>query len=192
MVDIQPRMASLFRAAATHAGVRRRVETRKRDMMIDEIDQEILRILQENARTSNAEIARQVGLAPSAIFQRIRKLEDQTVIEGYTARVNPRALGFHLVAFVMIKTGDLARNVDTAAILSAIPEVQEVHRVVGEDCFFVKVRVRNTEELGDLLEHHIQEIPSVASTRTTIVVKTAKDTRQVPLERNDRDDAAVA
>jgi Lrp/AsnC family leucine-responsive transcriptional regulator len=185
-------MASRNRAAANHVGADRRVETRKRDVMIDETDQEILRILQENARTSNAEIARQVGLAPSAIFQRIRKLEDQNVIEGYTARVNPRALGFSLVAFVMIKTGDLARNVDTAAILSAIPEVQEVHRVVGEDCFFVKVRVRNTEELGDLLEHHIQEIPSVASTRTTIVVKTAKDTRQIPLDRIDRDDAAVA
>lgn len=160
--------------------------------MIDDIDQEILRILQENARTSNAEIARQVGLAPSAIFQRIRKLEDQNVIEGYTARVNPRALGYHLVAFVMIKTGELARTVDTARILSAMPQVQEVHRVVGEDCFFVKVRVRDTEELGDLLEHHIQEIQSVASTRTTIVVKTTKDTREVPLERPDHGNAAVA
>ena len=92
--------------------------------MIDHTDRAILRILQESARTSNAEIARRVGLAPSAIFQRIRKLEEQGLIEGYTARLNPRSLGYGLVAFVMIQTGEQARMVDTAGVLSAIPEVQ--------------------------------------------------------------------
>ena len=149
--------------------------------MIDHTDRAILRILQESARTSNAEIARRVGLAPSAIFQRIRKLEEQGLIEGYTARLNPRSLGYGLVAFVMIQTGEQARMVDTAGVLSAIPEVQEVHRVVGEDCFFVKVRVKDTDDLGRLLEEEIQPIPSVASTRTTIVVKTAKETYNLPL-----------
>jgi Lrp/AsnC family leucine-responsive transcriptional regulator len=150
--------------------------------MIDETDRAILRILQENARTSNAEIARQVGLAPSAIFQRIRKLETGGLIEGYTARLQPRPLGFGLVAFVMIQTGEQARSVNTGQILAAIPEVQEVHRVVGEDCFFVKVRVRDTDALGKLLEEQIQPIPSVASTRTTIVVKTHKESSSLPLE----------
>jgi Lrp/AsnC family leucine-responsive transcriptional regulator len=150
--------------------------------MIDDVDRAILRILQENARTSNAEIARQVGLAPSAIFQRIRKLEEQGVIEGYTARVNARDVGYGLVAYVMIQTGEQARVIDTAAVLSAIPEVQEVHRVVGEDCFFVKVRVPGTDALGRLLDERIQQIPSVASTRTTIVLRTAKETTTLPLD----------
>jgi Lrp/AsnC family leucine-responsive transcriptional regulator len=156
--------------------------------MIDDTDRAILAILQENARTSNAEIARRVGLAPSAIFQRIRKLEDQGVVAGYTTVVNPRSLGYGLVAFVMLKTGDHAQHVDTTGLLCAIPEVQEVHRVVGEDCFFVKVRVRDTEHLGSLLEDRIQRIPSVASTRTTIVVKTAKETRELPLDIALRED----
>ncbi|MGH7504164.1 MAG: Lrp/AsnC family transcriptional regulator [Longimicrobiales bacterium] len=160
--------------------------------MIDDTDRAILAILQENARTSNAEIARRVGLAPSAIFQRIRKLEDQGVIAGYTASVNPRSLGFGLVAFIMLKTGEHARTVNTAALLCAIPEVQEVHRVVGEDCFFLKVRVRDTDHLGHLLEEHIQPIPSVATTRTTIVVRTSKETRDLPLGMTEHEDALGA
>jgi Lrp/AsnC family leucine-responsive transcriptional regulator len=150
--------------------------------MIDAIDRAILTMLQDNARTSNAEIARQVGLAPSAIFQRIRKLEESQVILGYTANLNARALGFGLVAYVMIQTGEHAHALDTTSALTAIPEVQEVHRVVGEDCFFVKVRVRDTDALGQLLDDQIQRIPSVASTRTTIVLKTGKETAKLPLE----------
>lgn len=152
--------------------------------MIDAIDRSILALLQQNARISNAEIARQVGLAPSAIFQRVRKLEEQGVILEYTARVNPREVGFGLVAFVMIQTGEQAKYVDTAGILVSIPEVQEVHRVVGEDCFIVKLRVRDTDDLGRLLEEEIQPIPSITSTRTTIVLRSPKETTQLPLEEH--------
>jgi Lrp/AsnC family leucine-responsive transcriptional regulator len=56
-----------------------------------------------------------------------------------------------------------------------------VHRVVGEDCFFVKVRVKDTHALAELLDHHIQRIPNVASTRTTIVLTTAKESRDIPI-----------
>ena len=71
--------------------------------MIDVIDAKILTILQENARTSNAEIARQVDLAASAVFERIRKLEERGVIEGYTARVNANAVGLPLLAFIFVR-----------------------------------------------------------------------------------------
>ncbi len=150
--------------------------------MLDDTDRAILRLLQENARIPNAEIARRVGLAPSAIFQRVRKLEESGVIQDYTTHVDPRSLGYNMLAFIMMSTGEQARSVDTASILAALPEVQEVHRVVGEDCFLVKVRVRDTNHLGRLLEEQIQPIPSIASTRTTIVVKTAKETRAVPID----------
>lgn len=160
--------------------------------MIDSIDRAILCLLQDNARISNAEIARQVGLAPSAIFQRVRKLEESDVILEYTARLNPRNLGYGLVAYVMIQTGEQAKYVDTAGMLNAIPEVQEVHRVVGEDCFFVKLRVRDTDDLGRLLEDEIQHIPSIASTRTTIVLRSSKETTRLPLEQQEERRAEVA
>lgn len=161
--------------------------------MIDDIDRAILLLLQENARIANAEIARQVGLAPSAIFQRIRKLEETGIIEGYTTRLAPRSLGFGLVAFVMIQTGENAVAAEVTRTLCAIPEVQEVHRVVGEDCFFVKVRVRDTDALGKLLDDQIQPIPAVATTRTTIVLKTGKETLGLPLDAESAqdDDASV-
>src|SRR5262245_64381253 len=88
--------------------------------MIDAIDARILTILQENARTSNAEIARQVDLAPSAVFERIRKLEERGVIEGYGARVNPKAMGLPLLAFVFVRADD--RRADEAdARVAALP-----------------------------------------------------------------------
>src|SRR5438874_13574883 len=108
--------------------------------MIDEIDWQILSILQENARTSNAEIARQVGMVPSAIFERIRKLEEREIITEYTLRLSPRALGLGLLAFIFVRADERVGSNETAAVLAQIPEVQEVHHIAGEDCYLVKVR----------------------------------------------------
>lgn len=149
--------------------------------MLDEIDRQILALLQQDARVANAEIARRVGLAPSAIFQRIRKLEERGVIRGYSARLDARALGFGLTAFVRIQTAAGARAPDVTRQLAAIPEVAEIHRVVGEDCFFLKVRVADTQALEDLLDHRIQPLDPVASTKTTIVLSTGKETLALPL-----------
>lgn len=148
---------------------------------LDDIDRMILRTLQENARVSNAEIARQVGLTPSAIFQRIRKLEESGIIRGYTTLTDARRLGYGLVAFIMVRTSDSARTTQTIEPLLKIPAVQEIHRVVGEDCFFVKVRVADTDALAHLLDEQIQPIPSVASTKTTIVLHTAKESLALPM-----------
>ena len=144
--------------------------------MFDTTDIQILRLLQENARIANAEIARRVGLAPSAVFHRVRKLEEQGVITGYHARVAPQAVEQGLLAFIMIRTAEGARARETGETLAAIPEVLEVHRVVGDDCFFLKVRVRDTDALGALLDEKLQPLGAVASTRTTIVLSTAKET----------------
>lgn len=143
--------------------------------MFDDIDLRILEMLQDDARVANAAIARDVGLAPSAIFQRIKKLEEKGVIKGYHARIDPAALDQALLAFINVQTGQGARARETAKLLAAVPEVLEVHRVVGDDCFFLKVRVRDTAALGALLDEKIQTLEPVASTRTTIVLSTAKE-----------------
>lgn len=147
----------------------------------DSTDRAILSLLQENARISNAEIARQVGLTASAIHHRIRKLEESGVIRGYSAQVDPAALDVKLASFVRVQTGEGARASEITAALAALPEVQEVHRVVGEDCFFVKVRVRDPQALAELLDTRIQSIPNVATTKTTIVLTTAKESTALPL-----------
>src|SRR5262245_31048328 len=109
--------------------------------MFDEIDLQILNILQQNARISNAEIARQVGMAPSAVLERIRKLETRGVIQGYEARINPESLGLHLLAYVFVRSEERLGDKHTGELLAQIPEVQEVHHIAGEDCYLAKVRV---------------------------------------------------
>ena len=151
-------------------------------MDIDDIDRAILSALQRNARVSNAEIARRVGLVPSAIFQRIRKLEERGIVRGYRCELDGRALGQGLVAFIMVRTREHPVDADTGFRLAGIPEVQEVHRSVGEDCYVVKVRVRDTDGLALLLEERIRTIPSVSATRTTIVVKTIKESIDLALQ----------
>ena len=143
--------------------------------MFDDIDLRILAMLKEDARVANAAIARDVDLAPSAVFQRIKKLEEKGVIKGYHARIDPDALDQGLLAFISVQTGEGARAKETAEMLAAVPEVMEVHRVVGDDCFYLKVRVKDTAALGALLDEKIQTLDPVASTNTTIVLSTAKE-----------------
>ena len=153
--------------------------------MINTLDAHILTILQRNSRTSNAEIARQVGLAPSAVFERIRKLEEKGIVRGYTARIDPHAVGLGLVAFTFVRSNDRPGGIRTAELLAEIPEVLEVHHVAGEDCFLVKVRAPDTEALGRLLRERLGKISTITSTRTTIVLESVKETSELPIAREE-------
>jgi len=148
--------------------------------MIDEIDRQILNILQQNARTSNADIARQVGMAPSAVLERIRKLETRGVIRGYEARIDPEALGLSMLAFVFVRADDSIEE-RTGEALAEIPEVQEVHHIAGEDCYLAKVRTRDAKSLGRLLRERFTGSGTVRSTRTTVVLETLRESAQLPV-----------
>jgi Lrp/AsnC family transcriptional regulator, leucine-responsive regulatory protein len=150
--------------------------------MIDETDRQILSILQQNARTSNAEIARQVDMAPSAVLERIRRLEARGVIQGYEARINPEALGLNLLAFVFVRSTDFDGEARTAELLAGIPEVLEAHHIAGEDCFLLKVRAPDARTLGRLLRERIGATGTVQSTRTTIVLETVREESRLPLD----------
>lgn len=147
--------------------------------MIDSIDRQIIAIIQTDARIANAEIARQVGLAPSAVLERLRKMEERGVIRGYHADIDPRALDFGLTAFVAVRTSECGTADDA---LAEIPEVLEMHDVAGEDSYLLKVRAKNAEELGWLLREKIKPIPTVLGTRTTVVLETFKETTALPVE----------
>ena len=151
---------------------------------MDNTDLQILQILQKKARIPNVDVARMVGMAPSAVLERIRKLEKQGVIDGYEVRLNPEEFKRNMVAFVSVKTRQNKSDIDTGKELSKMQEVQEVHFVSGEDCFLIKVRVFDTKELNRLLKDKILTIKTVASTRTTVVLSTYKETSRIPLDIN--------
>lgn len=160
--------------------------------MINELDANIMTILQRNSRISNAEIARQVGLAPSAVFERIRKLEEKGIVQSYTARIDPHAVGLGLVAFTFVRSNDRPGGIRTAELLAEIPEVLEVHHVAGEDCFLVKVRAADTEALGRLLRERLGKISTITSTRTTIVLESVKETSELPIPREEEAEEAAS
>jgi len=138
--------------------------------MIDQVDLHILDFLQANARLSNAEIARRVGLTPPAIFERIKKLEKSGVIKGYHAKLDYRALGFNLLAFTFVSLKDMKRLPETGRRLADTPGVCEVHYTAGKDCFLLKLRCRDTEQLQEVLEA-VNRLPEVAGTNTIIGLK---------------------
>jgi Lrp/AsnC family leucine-responsive transcriptional regulator len=148
---------------------------------LDPIDLQILDQLQANARETQADIARAVGLAPSAVLERIRKLEARGIVRGYGAQVNPKALGLALLAFVAVRSDEASSDQSIARALADCPEVLEVHHVAGDDCYLIKVRARDAEHLGVLLRTRFGRIPGVRSTRTTIVLETVKETSRLPV-----------
>ena len=156
------------------------------DRTIDGTDLRILSLLQDNARISCAEVARQVGLAPSATLERMRKLEVRGLVQGYTARLAPRPLGYALLAFVFVRSDERVGDGTTGARLAAIPEVQEVHHIAGEDCYLVKVRAADPEHLGRLLRESFGAVPAVRSTRTTIVLETIKEEARLLVPTRER------
>jgi Lrp/AsnC family transcriptional regulator, leucine-responsive regulatory protein len=146
---------------------------------MNEIDKKILKILQNNARITNVEIARQINMAPSAVLERIRRLEKKNVIKKYSAVINPHEIKRNLLAFVLVKANGPIVDNKSAKELAKIDEIQEVHMVAGEDCFLVKVRVENTDELSSLLRTKIAKIKSISSTSTTIVLETVKESSDI-------------
>jgi Lrp/AsnC family transcriptional regulator, leucine-responsive regulatory protein len=151
------------------------------DRTIDAIDIQILQILQANARETQADIARTVGLAASAVLERLRKLESKGIIRGYSADVEPRAVDRGMLAFVAVRSEEAPGDDNVARELARCPDVLEVHHVAGDDCYLIKVRVRDAEQLGALLRTRLGRIPGVRSTRTTIVLETVKETHRLTI-----------
>ena len=155
--------------------------------ILDERDAKILEILQKDGRTTNVELARVVELTPSATLERVRKLEERGLIKGYTAILDPHALGLGLVAFIFLRVEDpedlVGRAEGTGEELAALPSVLELHHLAGEDCFLLKVRARDTDDLYRFLRDELGRFKAIRSTRTTIVLKTVKESTALPLER---------
>ncbi|MEO1049665.1 MAG: Lrp/AsnC family transcriptional regulator [Bacteroidota bacterium] len=151
---------------------------------MDEIDLKIISLLQENARIQNAELAREVGMAPSGVLERVRKLEKKGVIKSYKAEIDPAALELRLLAFILIRSIDKPGSCETTDALLALPEILELHEVAGEDCQLIKVRACDAKSLSDFMKEKLGQIGTITSTKTLIVLDTLKEDTKLVIDSN--------
>lgn len=140
---------------------------------IDEHDAQILVILEEDGRTPVSGIAAKVGLSRSAVAERIAKMESSGVILGVTAVVDPDSRGLGIAAFIAGRSSDEPEGKKRKALEKFVrrPEVEEAHKVAGEDCYLFKVRTSSIEDLNALVST-LASAPLSLATRTTIVMDT--------------------
>ena len=148
---------------------------------LDTIDARILDALANNARISVADLARLVELSPPSVSERIKRLEDAGVIAGYTVRIDPKAAGLPIAAWLRIRPipGQLQK---VSEILRGLPEIVECDRITGEDCFVARAHVRSVANLEKLID----EVIPYAMTNTSIIQSSPVERRMPPIARRDR------
>lgn len=150
-------------------------------IQIDNVDIKILELLQENAKLSNTLLAKHLNMAPSAVLERVKKLEQKQALISYHARINPEVVEKSMLAFIFIKSQDIIGDSTVGKELAEIPEVLEVHDIAGDDGYLIKIRTKDTQGLVELMRNSLSKIDGIISTRTTIVLETIKETSKIPL-----------
>ncbi|MEU9056720.1 Lrp/AsnC family transcriptional regulator [Streptomyces sp. NPDC048384] len=142
----------------------------------DALDRQILELLQTDGRIKLSELGRRVRLSPAAVTERVRRLETAGAITGYGAHVAAARLGYGIQAFIRVNPhgGYTLRHPRTLELLDR-PEITEVHHVVGEDCWILKVAVEDTAHLEEILEQ------TSALGRTTTSIVLSSPVRRKPL-----------
>lgn len=139
--------------------------------ILDDLDRAILKLLAKNARTTNAELAELVGLAPSTCLGRVRNLVQSGVITSFTAEIAPQALGLSLQALISVtlRAGARANLSEFMAQMRNHPQVIQVFFLGGTEDFIVHLAVRNSDEVREFVLEQLSNNSSVANTRTNIV-----------------------
>ena len=153
---------------------------------LDGTDLKILTHLQTNSCLPNNELAKLVGMAPSAVLERVKKLEQKGVIQNYPTRINPDALDLKLLAFIYIKSSQGLNDTDLDKELAKLPEVLELHHIAGEDCYIAKVRVKDPQSLAELIRRKFSKIKGIHSTKTTVVLETVKEENYLPILKDEQ------
>lgn len=145
-------------------------------MDLDRIDRQILSLLQNDCRISNKELASAVGLAASTCFERVRKLREMKVLQGWHARVDPEALGIDLEAIVSIRLARHSREAVQAFQdhVESLPEVLAVYHITGRQDFVLHVAVRDTDHLRDLTMDHFTTREEVANIETSLIYESSR------------------
>jgi Lrp/AsnC family transcriptional regulator, leucine-responsive regulatory protein len=144
--------------------------------LLDDIDRRILVELQDEGRVTMAELGRRVSLSAPAVGERVQRLEESGVITGYTAVVDPRAIGYPIAAIVRIRPARRQLH-KVPEVARETPEVVECHRVTGEDCYIARLHLRSIDDLEGILDR----FAAIGQTTTSIVHSAPVARRPLPL-----------
>lgn len=149
--------------------------------MLDDLDITILKKLQENGRTKRNELAEAIGLSIPSLSERLRKLEENGIIQGYYAKLNKHAFGFDITAFVTVIM-DSSKNFEKfIEHVKKTPEILECYSILGEGSHVLKIIVKGTKDL-ELLLSKIQSWPGVTRTVTSFVLSAIKETTSLNIQ----------
>jgi Lrp/AsnC family leucine-responsive transcriptional regulator len=153
-----------------------------KNIAISGTDAKLLAILQVDGRRSYADLGVDLGMAGPSAHERVKKLESRGVIRGYSADVDPAALGLGVLAFTWVTQapGTIATNM--MPFFAAIPEIEECHHIAGEADYLLKIRAHDMEHLGTVVRE-VQITPNVFSTETDVVFTTGFERRPRPVAR---------
>ena len=151
-------------------------------MKITKYDLDIISVLQENARSSLQEISAKVGLSSTPCWNRIKKMEAEGIIQGYTVRVDPSLLGYRESVIVQVTLDNHSDETlfEFGRQLEKIPEVLEASLVSGDYDYDIRIAVKDTRDYERLLRESLYQIPGIRHTKSTFVLRTLKN-RALPL-----------
>lgn len=151
-------------------------------MDLNDVDFKAIQYLMAQGRITWSELAGILELSAPATADRVRRLEERNVIQGYAALVDPKMVNCGLTAFVSISLDKSKHRNTFLKKIQSLAEVQECHHITGEDDYLLKVRCRDTAELERLVGEDLKGLTGVSKTRTTIVLSTAKETPILPVK----------
>jgi Lrp/AsnC family leucine-responsive transcriptional regulator len=151
---------------------------------VSQTDARLLKILQVDGRRSYADLGSDLGMAGPSAHERVKKLEARGIIVGYSANVDPRAVGLGVLAFTWVTQAPGTITVDLMPRFEEVAEIEECHHVAGEADYILKIRARDMEHLGDVIRC-VQIIPNVFATQTDVVFSTGFERRPLALGRPD-------
>ncbi|RLM57445.1 Lrp/AsnC family transcriptional regulator [Halobellus sp. Atlit-31R] len=149
-------------------------------MELDETDREILRILQSDARTPFSEIARQIEMSSATVHDRVSRMEDAGVIEGYHAKIDPRSVGLGTSALVGLRVEQGNEN-DALERLRELDGVQEIHLTTGEWDVVLRVYAEDTDALRELMFENVAKIEGFSRSQTMVILATDLEERPLPI-----------
>lgn len=152
---------------------------------LDETDIAILKHLQKNGRAQRNKLAKIVNLSVPSVSERMRKLEEKRLIDGYHAVLNAQKFNFDIVAFIFVEVDNSSYHGSFVEKVVLEPEVQECHSITGDGSHILKITTENTVSLEKLLSR-IQSWEGVKKTRSNIVLSTFKQTREIPLDHQEK------